>query len=931
MQLRGSLWRMPPLGLRRRRPRAVVGVAAAVALTAALVAGAAPWGQDAPTAIAADKVSVELTQLFEKSPGQPQEVWVRFAAGPDLTAAAGIDDWAARGEAVVKALQDTAAASQAGTAQMLKAQGVAFESYWISNAIAIQDGTPDLVSRLAERREVERLLAPHVYQTPRPVEETVDTVTPNAVEWGLTNINADDVWATGVNGAGIVIANVDTGVQFDHPALVNQYRGNNHDGTFSHDYNWFDSSGACLAAPCDRQGHGTHTMGTMVGSDGGDNQIGVAPGATWIAANGCDPCATANLLTAGQWMLAPTRIDGTGADPAKRPNIINNSWGTTKAGFDPFYNDVTTRWAASGIFGVWSNGNNGSGCETSGSPGSLTDNYSVGAYDESNTIADFSSRGSGLDGEVKPNIAAPGVNVRSAYPGGRYATANGTSMAAPHVAGAIALLWSAGPDLVGDLAATRQLLDLTARDAEDLQCGGTAADNNVFGEGRLDAAGLVSNRDVGRITGKVTDVSGAPIGDAAISVTGGAADYPVSRTVRSGADGSYQLALPAGQYDVAVTAYGYLPAQAQVSVTVDTTTTRDFALRAAAMATVSGRVTDGSGQGWPLYAALTISGYPKTVYTDPVTGTYSVELPQSADYTTQIDPVYDGYDTLTTTVTVGETDRTFDAALTANLETCTAPGYDWNGLSAGFTDWETPDPRDGWQVGGQGAGRWRFDNSRMRMQPPNGDGLFAIAEPAAADGRRVSTTLTSPQFDLSGQADPVLSVDLRYLGADRNSAKIEWSTDGRRWSALWTGGSEHYIGSPTFALPAAAAAKSVRVRFSFTGQGRDAYWAFDSLFVGTRECVTRPGGLLVGDVRDAASGNPVERANASLASAAGPDASSQRVPDPKHTGAVYWLFGAAGADKLTVSRDGYDRYTADVTIAPGAATRHDVDLVAAQN
>src|SRR5262249_18484486 len=158
------------------------------------------------------------------------------------------------------------------------------------------------------------------------------------------------------------------------------------------------------------------------------------------------------------------------------PNIINNSWGSEQPSNDPFMQDVTDAWAASGIFGVWSNGNIGPTCDTSSSPGSRTSSYSVGAYDASDTIAGFSSRGAGQDGEIKPNISAPGVNVRSSVPGNGYAIADGTSMAAPHVAGAVALLWSAAPGLVGDVAATRNLLDGAAADTPDLSCGGTAAD-----------------------------------------------------------------------------------------------------------------------------------------------------------------------------------------------------------------------------------------------------------------------------------------------------------------------------------------------------------------------------------------------------------------------------------------------------------------------
>src|SRR5690606_32324013 len=144
-----------------------------------------------------------------------------------------------------------------------------------------------------------------------------------------------------------------------------------------------------------------------VGTDGGNNQIGVAPGAKWIAANGCCPNDAA-LIASGQWMLAPTDLAGENPDVSKRPHIINNSWGTTLPSNDPFMEDIIEAWAAAGQFGVFANGNSGPGCNTSGSPGSRTIAYSVGNYNSSHTISGTSSRGDGQDGTIKPKISAPG-------------------------------------------------------------------------------------------------------------------------------------------------------------------------------------------------------------------------------------------------------------------------------------------------------------------------------------------------------------------------------------------------------------------------------------------------------------------------------------------------------------------------------------------
>src|SRR3954451_15774356 len=187
-------------------------------------------------------------------------------------------------------------------------------------------------------------------------------------------------------------------------------------------------------------------MGTMVGDDGNGNQIGVAPAAHWIAAKGCESnsCSFDALLSAGQWVLAPTDLSGQNPRPDLRPHIVNNSWGGPG---DPFYQATVQAWVAAGIFPAFANGNAGPGCGSAGSPGDYPESYAVGAYDINNFIAPFSSRGPSSFGVIKPNISAPGVNVRSSVPGNGYDIFSGTSMATPHLAGSVALIWSAAPSL----------------------------------------------------------------------------------------------------------------------------------------------------------------------------------------------------------------------------------------------------------------------------------------------------------------------------------------------------------------------------------------------------------------------------------------------------------------------------------------------------
>jgi subtilisin family serine protease len=509
-------------------------------------------------------------------------------------------DWNARGLFVYNRLQAAANSSQAGIRSFLRSRGASHRPFWVLNSLLVT-GDKALLEQLQARRDVEAIVAQTTFEIPDPAPGQLQAAI-DAIEWNIDRINAPQVWNTfGDRGEGIVVANVDTGVQFDHAALVAQYRGNLGGGSFDHNFNWFDPSLVCgnpSVAPCDNNGHGTHTMGTMVGDDGdpGANQIGVAPHARWIAAKGCESnfCSDSALLLSAQWILAPCPLGVAPGDPScdpnRRPNIVNNSWGG--GGGNPWYQASVDAWVASGIFPAFSNGNSGPGCGSSGSPGDYVNTYAAGAFDIGNNIAGFSSRGpSAFGGEIKPNIAAPGVDVRSSVPGG-YASFSGTSMASPHVAGTVALIWSAAPALIGDIDGTRALLDQTAIDTDDQQCGGTAADNNVWGEGRLDAFAAVDQAPrgpTGTLQGVVTDASnGNPLPGAAISAVG-----PSNRFTTTDASGFYSIIAPIGTYDVTASTFGYVSQTATgIEVTEGATTNQDFQLMAAPSHMVSGMVLD---------------------------------------------------------------------------------------------------------------------------------------------------------------------------------------------------------------------------------------------------------------------------------------------------------------------------------------------------
>ncbi|XTZ14245.1 S8 family serine peptidase [Micromonospora echinospora] len=918
----------------RRLARSLVSAGAALVLTVSGLAATGSGALAAPgdSSSVEGKVRSELTKAFAAK--EETDFWIRFGPRADLSKASAIKDWNERGTAVAAALKKTAAESQAKVRAKLDKAGVKYETFWASNAIKVSSGSSTMAQDIAAHGEVEGLYAPVVYEVPKRTDGD-DQKTVNAVEWGIANINADDVWSEyGVKGAGITVANIDTGVQFDHPALVGSYRGNNGDGTFDHNYNWFDAAGECATAPCDTDGHGTHTMGTMAG-EAGANQIGVAPEVKWIAANGCCP-SDAALITSGEWMLEPTDLNGQNPDASKRPNIINNSWGTTLPSNDPFMEDVTLAWTASGIFGTWSNGNKGSACQTSGSPGSRTANYSVGAYDVNNNIASFSSRGAGQDGEIKPNIAAPGVNVRSSIPGNGYASYNGTSMAAPHLAGVIALLWSAAPALVGDIPATRALLDGSAVDTPASQCGGTNDDNNVFGEGRLDALALLNAApvgDTGTLAGTVTNAdTGAPLGGATVTLTG-----PADRTLTTAADGTYSSLLPAGDYQVAVTAYGYGSKTVPATVTTGATTTVDVALTPVPSVTVSGRVSDGSGHGWPLYAKVTVAGAGGVSdYTTPANGRYSLTLPAGGTYKLTVESQYPGYQTVTKDVVVGSANVVANVDVPVKSDSCSlAPGYR-NGSDGVYETFDGTTTPAGWTVVDHinSGFVWQFNDPGARRNLTGGAGGFAIIDSDEyGSGKQQNTSLVSPIVDLTGVTAPVIrfNQDFNHLGGE--NADVDLSIDG---GATWTNVLRQTadVRGPKVtevAIPQAAGKSQVQVRFHYHVGSYDWWWQVDNVLIGSQiVCQPVNGGLVLGHVRDKNTNGYVNGATVTSNDRPAETATTVATPDDTELAdGFYWMFSSlTGAHRFTAKASGYVNQAKSIDVEADWATAANFQLAA---
>ncbi|GAB4086864.1 hypothetical protein GCM10028784_34940 [Myceligenerans cantabricum] len=881
-------------------------------------------GTDAGAAAEA-KVSDTLRTRLEAK--RSDDFWVRFTHSADLDAAPGIADWDERGRYVYDALTSTAEESQAAVVDELEAAGADFEPHWISNAIHVTGGSLRLAESLAADPAVARVHEPVAVEPVEPVERASGgEVGTRAVEWGVEAVNAPAVWDLGFTGEGITVSTVDSGAELSHPALESHYRGTR-EGGVDHDYNWFDASGSCDGEPCDNAGHGTHVTGTMVGDDGGGNQTGVAPGAEWIAANGCDSCSDADLIASAEWILAPTRADGSAPNPAMRPHVVNNSWGSQIPGdVNDFFADQVAAWEAAGIFGVWAAGNAGeAGCGSTSSPGANVATYAVGATNADGEVAEFSSRGPGEDGLTQPNVAAPGEDVRSSVPGGDYELFSGTSMAAPHVTAAVALLWSAAPSLIGDIDGTRDLLNASAVDHASDECGGTPENNNVYGEGDLDVLALVEAAGVeeaGDLAGTVTDAGGEPVQGATVTVG--------DRSTGTDAHGAYSMLLPVGSYDVVVEAFGFLAGSTEgVEVFDDETTTNDVVLERAPTTELSGTVTDGSGHGWPLGAKLTIDGAPSDVaaWSDPFTGEYSFEVPANSTHTVVVAPEADGYRTVREDVETGGDGVVHDAAVPV-ADACVAPGYEFGGADVPVEEFGSGDVPEGWAVEDlAGTGEvWTFDDAFEVGNQTGGDGLFAEvnSDGYGPDGTQ-DTTLTSAPLDFTAVAAPSLRFEQAFE-AIGDFADVDLSVDGgETWETVLhqTASAQ---GTKLVALPDAGGRSDVRVRFHY-GDGAWAFWwQIDDVGFGT--CAPVDGGLVAGQVVDGNTGDGV--VGASVSDAEAPDDGVQTVDPPgPHTGPGYYsLFVPAGDRTVVVADDGYVSDESSVAVAADAVTRHDVELAA---
>ncbi|GLE03378.1 hypothetical protein PINS_up012280 [Pythium insidiosum] len=359
------------------------------------------------------------------------------------------------------------------------ASGVEVTPFWIAPIVSVKGATAQLVEQLAALPNVESIREDEWIQLDRPIVEN-QGARPEAVmgqEWGVQRIGAPKVWADGTTGQGIVVGVIDSGVRATHEVLARNFVGK---------YGWYDPESK-RPQPYDVDGHGSHCAGTIAGSKG----VGVAPAAKWMACKGCreQGCPRVDLLACAQFMLCPTDTDGKNPDCSKAPRIVSNSWGGRQGDF--WYKPATDAWLKAGIVPVFAQGNSGENCTTANSPGDYPSVIGVGSTTNVDGISWFSSRGPTVFGRMKPDISAPGSRIRSAHNGSdvEYVTMSGTSMATPHVSGAIALILSQNPEMTVDEVKVA-LYTTTDQDLlpSNQTCGGTLDanwPNNMYGHGRL--------------------------------------------------------------------------------------------------------------------------------------------------------------------------------------------------------------------------------------------------------------------------------------------------------------------------------------------------------------------------------------------------------------------------------------------------------------
>ena len=544
---------------------------------------------------------------------------------------------------------------------------------------------------------------------------------------------------------------------------------------------------------------------------------------------------------------------------------------------------------------------------------------------------------------------ASGLAVYDSLDPGGWLQVGGTSLSAPLVAAMYALAGTPAPGTYPVTYPYAQqgngLFDITS--GSNGTCGsvlcnaGTGWDGPT-GLGTPNGVGALTVAERGNVTGTVTNsATHALISGATLTATNSTNGNTYHAT--ADAQGHYDLAAPVGTYDVTASMFGYTSAVSKsVVVTEGQTSTVDLAIRKLPTSSLSGTVTDGSGHHWPIYAKISIDGYPGAVFTDPYTGHYSVDLPQQTNYTLHVtSAVLPGYQATDVPVEVGTANASQNVALAVIQDSCTTPGYAYRytGPKTSFEGWTASTPKDGWtNLDGKGNGEvWQFDNPGGRDNYVGDDGQFAIVDSdhyGNADSQ--DTSLVSPVADLTDQANPEVEFDSFVSGVFVDPiADVDLSLDGGlSWTNVWRYGTTTISQlHQRIAIPQAAGKSSVRVRFHYAHVGpvdRPYMWEVDNVFIGDRTCVPTAAGIVAGVVTDDNTGDHID--GASIASNDRTDevgVSSANPNDAALPHGYYWLASSVTGKHDFTAADG--RYTpahASVNVAADRVTRRDWTLQA---
>ena len=532
---------------------------------------------------------------------------------------------------------------------------------------------------------------------------------------------------------------------------------------------------------------------------------------------------------------------------------------------------------------------------------------------------------------------ATGVSVYQTYGGSGWAVYGGTSAASPIIAGVYA---SAGTPAANSYpnsypyATAGALNDVTdgsngSCSPEPLCTAGPGYDGPT-GLGTPNGLDAFRSGPHGTVTGKVTDhATGAAVAGATVKAG--------EHSAVSQADGTYTLNIPPGSYDLKVSAYGYASGSASgVDLAQDATVTESFALDAVPSQTVSGKVTDGSGHGWPLYAKITADGVPGgPVFTDPATGAYSLTLPQNASYKLHVTADYPGYKAVDKTVDVATADETVDIPVPADPYSGSAPGYKTTVTGSTEPFDSTTGPPDGWTVSNAAgtSGSWEFNDPGQEGNQTGGDGNFAIVDSDYVGVTGVQdTSLLSPSYDLSADSSPLLTFDSAYFGFPRSTGSVDISADGgATWTTLWRKTTELLSGHVSMPLAAYAGKSDVRLRFHYTGS-YSYWWELDNIFVGQSTATPVPGGLIVGNVTDGNTNAGVNGATVTSTDAPDDHTTTAATPDDPNLGdGFYWAFShLTGNHPVKAEATHYTAATGTANIAGNGTVKRDLSLAAGQ-